>query len=63
MTTYNTGSDAANTMIGALLTKVGELHLEHTFNTSSGKGKIIWSRIKTETFNSRCAFVTQRVKN
>ena len=56
MTTYNTSSDAANTMIRAFLTKVGEFYLGRTFNTGSGWGKERWQRIKTEAFNSQCAF-------
>ncbi len=56
MTTYNTAADAANTMIRAFLTKVGESYLGHSFNTGSGKGKEHWQRIITETFNSHCAF-------
>ena len=56
MATHNTGSDAANTMIRAFLTKVGESYLGHGFNTRSGKGKIIWERIKNDTFQNSCAF-------
>ena len=56
MTTYNTSSDAANTMIRAFLTKIGEEYLGHYFNTGSGKGKEIWTRIKEKTFNKKCAF-------
>ena len=56
MTTYNTSSDAANTMIRAFLTKVGETYLGRSFNTGSGKGKEIWSRIKADTFDNKCAF-------
>ena len=39
MATYNTPSDAANTMVRAFLTKVGESYLDHSFNTANGKGK------------------------
>ena len=53
MTTYNTSSDAANTMIRAFLTKVGETYLGRSFNTGSGKGKEIWSRIKADTFDNK----------
>ena len=56
MTTYNTGSDAANTSVRAFLTKVGELDLGRPFNTGSRKAKEDWQRIKTETFESRCAY-------
>ena len=56
MTTYNTGADAANTMIRAFLTKVGESYLGRSFNTGSGWGKECWQRIISETFNGCCAF-------
>ena len=56
MTTYNTGSDAANTIVRAFLTKVGEFYLEQTFNTGNGKGKAEWLRVQTESFNSKCAY-------
>ena len=56
MTTYNTGSDSANTSVRAFLTKVGEFYLDQSFNTASGKGKEDWQRIQTEIFNSRCAY-------
>ena len=46
MAIYNTGSDAANTMVRAFLTKIGESYLNHSFNTGSGKGKEIWCEIK-----------------
>ena len=46
MAIYNTGSDAANTMVRAFLTKIGESYLKHSFNTGSGKGKEIWREIK-----------------
>ena len=39
MAKYNTSSDAANTMVRAFLTKVGESYLKHPFNTTNGKGK------------------------
>ena len=42
MAIYNTGSDSANTMVRAFLTKIGESYLNHSFNTGSGKGKEIW---------------------
>ena len=56
MTTYNTGSDSANTSVRAFLTKVGEFYLGRSFNTRSGKGQQDWQRIQTDTFNSRCAY-------
>jgi len=43
-------------MIRAFLTKIGEEYLGHYFNTGSGKGKEIWTRIKEKTFNKKCAF-------
>ena len=46
MAIYNTGSDAANTMVRAFLTKIGESYLNHSFNTGSGKDKEIWQGIK-----------------
>jgi hypothetical protein len=56
MAIYNTSSDAANTAVRAFLTKVGELYLGRSFNTSSGFGKQTWLRIKNEVFNGRCAY-------
>lgn len=56
MTVYNTSSDAANTAVRAFLTKIGEDHLTHSFNTASGKGKADWQRIKELVFNSECAY-------
>ena len=56
MTTYNTGSDSANTSVRAFLTKIGEFYLGKSFNTSSGKGKQDWTRIKEEIFESQCAY-------
>lgn len=53
MTTYNTGSDAANTAVRAYLTKVGEIYLHRTFNTASGKGKDDWNRICNTVFQNR----------
>lgn len=55
MAIYNTGSDSANTMVRAFLTKIGETYLKHSFNTGSGKGKEIWREIKNK-FESQCAF-------
>ena len=55
MTTHNTASDAANTAVRAYLTTLGEKYLGHGFNTSSGKGKHIWGKIK-ESFSNRCAY-------
>ena len=57
MTTYNTSSDSANTMIRAFLTKIGEEYLGHSFNTGSGKGKEIWIRIKEKRFDKKYTFV------
>ena len=56
MTTYNTGSDSANTSVRAFLTKIGEYYLGRTFNTASGQGKADWTRIKELVFNSKCAY-------
>ena len=55
MAIYNTGSDAAYTMVRAFLTTIGESYLNHSFNTGSGKGKEIWREIKNK-FESKCAF-------
>ena len=54
MAIYNTGSDAANTMVRAFLTKVGGSYLNHSINTGSGKSKEIWQGIKNK-FESKCA--------
>ena len=51
MAIYNTGSDSANTMVRAFLTKIGESYLNHSFNTGSGKGKEIWKNF-CETYLS-----------
>ncbi len=56
MTTYNTGSDSANTSIRAFLTKIGEFYLGRSFNTASGKGKEDWARIKDKVFKNKCAY-------
>ena len=56
MTTYNTSSDSANTSVRAFLTKIGEYYLKRSFNTSSGKGKEDWERIKEKVFDSKCAY-------
>ena len=56
MTNYNTGSDAANTAVRSFLTKVGEHYLGRTFNTSSGKAKDYWVRIKDSVFDDKCAY-------
>jgi hypothetical protein len=53
---YNTPSDAANTAVRSFLTKVGEYYLGKGFNTGSGFGKHTWAQIKTEYFDSRCAY-------
>ena len=62
MTTYNTSADSANTNVRAFLTKVGEFYLRRNFNTSSGWGRGQWERIKTETFDSRCAYCHNKGK-
>ena len=41
MAIYNTGSDSANTMVRAFLTKIGESYLNHSFNTGSEKWRIL----------------------
>jgi len=56
MTTYNTGSDSANTAVRAFLTKVGEFYLGKTFNTSGGKGKAEWIRIRDRVFQGKCTY-------
>ena len=56
MTNYNTGSDAANTAVRSFLTKVGEHYLGRSFNTSSGRSKEVWLRIKNSVFGGRCAY-------
>ena len=62
MTTYNTSSDSANTMISAFLTKIGEEYLGHSFNTGNGKGKEIWTRIKEKTFDKKCFFWVEQLE-
>ena len=44
-------------MIRAFLTKIGEEYLGHSFNTGSGKGKEIWTRIKEKAFDKKCVFM------
>lgn len=61
MTTHNTGSDAANTAVRAFLTTLEERYLGHGFNTGSGKGKELWSKIK-ESFCNRCAYCDGKVE-
>ena len=39
MVIYNAGSDSANTMVRAFLTKIGESYLNHSFNTGVAKTK------------------------
>lgn len=56
MAVYNTSSDSANTAIRAFLTKVGEHYWGKSFNTSSGKSKKIFERIKNEVFEGKCAY-------
>ena len=35
----------------------------HSFNTGSGKGKEIWTRIKEKKFNKKCAFCGSLCEN
>lgn len=56
MAIYNTSSDSANTAVRAFLTKVGEHYLGHSFNTGSGKGKLLWLSIRDGDFESSCAY-------
>jgi len=62
MTVYNTSADAANTAVRAFLTKVGEFYLGRSFNTSSGKGKVDWERIRDVVFESKCAYCDESGK-
>lgn len=56
MAVFNTYSDSANTAIRAFLTKVGAYYNEEKkFDTSNGKGKIIWETIKKD-FNNSCCY-------
>jgi hypothetical protein len=55
MAIYNTSSDAANTAVRAFLTSVGEFYYGASFNTSSGKGRAIWTQIQKDLGNS-CAY-------
>jgi hypothetical protein len=63
MAIYNTPADAANTAVRAFLTKVGELYLNRSFNTGSGKGKADWERIRDHVFNSKCAYCGETSKS
>ncbi|MFA5307873.1 MAG: HNH endonuclease signature motif containing protein [Dehalococcoidales bacterium] len=63
MAIYNTSFDAANTAIRAFLTRVGEYYLGRSFNTSNGKAKDDWTRIKTEVFKNRCAYCGEECLN
>ena len=56
MAIHNTSYDAANTAIRAFLTKVGATYLGKTFNTGSGPGKTIWTKIKDEIFDGKCCY-------
>ena len=60
MAVYNTISDSANTAVRAFLTKVGEHYLGHSFNTVSGKGKILWLSIREDDFNGCCAYCGEK---
>ncbi|VVB76012.1 Uncharacterised protein [uncultured archaeon] len=56
MAVFNTYSDSANTAVRAFLTKVGAYYNGgKKFDTSNGKGKLIWETIKKE-FNSSCCY-------
>lgn len=56
MSVYNTPADAANTAVRAFLTQLGEYYLKRNFNTSSGKAKADWERIRDEVFGAQCAY-------
>ena len=56
MAVYNQPADSANTAVRAFLTQVGEFYLGRSFNTSSGKAKDDWLRIKEKAFNDQCAY-------
>lgn len=56
MAVYNTSSDSANTAVRAFLTKFGEFYFGASFNTASGKGKAVWTKIKEQDFNGCCAY-------
>lgn len=60
MAIYNTSYDAANTAVRAFLTKVGEYYWGRSFNTGSGSTKKVWEDIKTNIFNSQCAYCGER---
>lgn len=62
MAVYNQPADSANTGIRAFLTQVGEFYLGRSFNTSSGKAKNDWLRIKQEVFEEECAYCGQSEK-
>ena len=42
----NTGLDAANKIVRAFLTKIGESYLNYSVDTGSGKDRGIWGEIK-----------------
>ena len=50
MSIYNTGADAANTAVRALLTKIGEYYLGRSFNTGNGQSKKDWENIRDNIF-------------
>jgi hypothetical protein len=62
MTNFNTDSDSANSAVRAFLTKVGAFYNQgKKFNTSTGKGKIIWEKIKEE-FENSCCYCGKKLK-
>ena len=56
MAIYNTASDASNTSVRALLTKIGELYYGRSYNTGSGAGKKVWLEIRDQIFNGCCVY-------
>ncbi|MCC6416000.1 MAG: HNH endonuclease [Opitutaceae bacterium] len=62
MAIYNTDSDAANTAVRAYLTKVGEFYRGSSFNTSQGKAKADWTKIKHEVFSGCCAYCGKKTE-
>ena len=59
---YSTGSDSANTMVRAFLTKIGKSYLNHSFYTGSDESKEIWRNIKHK-FENKCAFLEKNLVN
>jgi hypothetical protein len=56
MAGHNTSFDAANTAVRAFLTKIGEYYLKRSFNTSSGKAKADWEKIRDKVFGGKCVY-------